>query len=39
VEEQVYNQQQQQPIPQIAPKIIKEPGAFYSGKKFAKFLM
>ncbi|KAA1130447.1 hypothetical protein PGTUg99_019706 [Puccinia graminis f. sp. tritici] len=48
--ETVYNQKQQQqpanqeqedqqPIPQVAPKIIKEPGLFYDGKNFGKFLM
>ncbi|KAA1129427.1 hypothetical protein PGTUg99_034175 [Puccinia graminis f. sp. tritici] len=47
--EPVYNREQQQPdnqanmnqqpIPQIAPKIIKEPGLFYNGENFGKFLM
>ncbi|KAA1106865.1 hypothetical protein PGTUg99_022504 [Puccinia graminis f. sp. tritici] len=47
--ESVYNQTQQQPanqeymnqqqIPQIAPNIIKEPGLFYDGENFGKFLM
>ncbi|KAA1123567.1 hypothetical protein PGTUg99_012639 [Puccinia graminis f. sp. tritici] len=47
--EPVYNRQQQQPanqeqayqqpIPQVAPRIIKEPGLFYDGENFGKFLM
>ncbi|KAA1085132.1 hypothetical protein PGTUg99_009525 [Puccinia graminis f. sp. tritici] len=40
-QQQPVNQEQayQQPIPQVAPKIIKEPGLFYDGENFGKFLM
>ncbi|KAA1106500.1 hypothetical protein PGT21_035678 [Puccinia graminis f. sp. tritici] len=40
-QQQPANQEQayQQPIPQVAPKIIKEPGLFYNGENFGKFLM
>ncbi|EFP82920.1 uncharacterized protein PGTG_09888 [Puccinia graminis f. sp. tritici CRL 75-36-700-3] len=43
-DEPVYNRQQQQqpanqqPIPQVAPRIINEPGLFYDGENFGTFL-